>query len=95
DGITLYLAAGSAANGTTNLGGTLWLFGGAGYSGAGGDLKLQAGTSLNATGGNVYVMGGNSTNGAAGNVDIIAGTTGQSGGNVKIYATNLQNVAGD
>lgn len=95
DGIELLIASGSAAISTNKNGGALRLLGGAADGGVGGPAILQAGTAINGPGGDVAIQGGNSSNGPAGNVYIIAGTTGSVGGGVKIYATNLNNVAGD
>lgn len=96
-GINIYIAAGESAVGTSDGGGDLWLFGGASDLGKGGDAKFQAGTSAHGIPGDVYILGGNSSNNLApaGNVYLLAGTSGSSGGNVKLYATLLNGVGGD
>jgi hypothetical protein len=97
-GIDLFVAAGdTAVTGSAVRGGNLWLFGGASQSSQGGLLNLQAGSSVNGVGGDVTIFGGNNTanNAAAGNIYMVAGTTGNAGGNIKIYATKLGSVAGD
>lgn len=96
-GISMYIAAGESATGTTDGGGDLWLFGGASDFGKGGDAKFQAGTSAHGVPGDVYILGGNSSNNLApaGNVYLLAGTAGSAGGSVKVYATYLNGVGGD
>lgn len=97
DGISLYIAAGDTDPSGTSNGGTLWDFAGGSFGGRGGDRKVQAGTSVHGPGGDVYLLGGNNKSGdaSAGNIYLLAGTNGNAGGSIKIYATNLNNVAGD
>lgn len=96
-GINLYITAGNTSvTDAGQPGGSLWDFGGASQTGKGGARNVQGGSSANGPGGDVTIFGGNNinNNAAAGNIYMIAGTTGNVGGNVKIYATKLGGTAG-
>lgn len=81
-GINLLMEAGDAASPSSDIGGQLSLYGGAGYNGKGGKVLIQAGTSLNAIAGDTYVQGGNGTSASAtaGNVYVSGGLSGPVGG---------------
>lgn len=96
-GINLYITAGNTSvTDAGQPGGTLWDFGGASQTGRGGSRNIQGGSSANGPGGDVTIFGGNNinNNNPCGHVYMIAGTTGNVGGNIKMYATKLGGTAG-
>jgi hypothetical protein len=93
-GINLVIEAGDAASPSSDVGGQLWVIGGAGFNGKGGQMLVQGGTSLNGPGGDVQIQGGNSTNGLGGNVYIIGGQDGKGGGSIHLIMTQLNGIFG-
>lgn len=94
-GITLGITSGAVPVNSVHAGGSLLLFGGAADLAMGGTVEIAGGTSLRGPGGTLLLAGGNSGTGPAGPVNIIAGTTGSAGAGIKLYATNLNGIAGD